>query len=82
LWQTPVRQDQRTGTSQDSANSSRLMLGGPHGAAIELRANCTMGPGPGGPSGRCGGTARAAIPGVNAAAAPNVSEWMRAGSRP
>ena len=24
LWQTPVRQDQRTGTSQASANSRRL----------------------------------------------------------
>jgi len=30
----PVRQDQRVGTSHASANSSRLLLAGPHGAQM------------------------------------------------
>src|SRR6185295_16524946 len=34
LWQTPVRHDQRTGTSQASASSSRLRNVGPNGRSL------------------------------------------------
>ena len=51
VWQTPVRQLQRLGTSQASASSSTLRLAAPNGAAMPLRAKVTSGPVPGGPGG-------------------------------
>jgi hypothetical protein len=39
--QTPVRHDQRAGTSQASTNSSELPCCAPHGAVMPLRANDT-----------------------------------------
>src|SRR5215471_8269735 len=46
VWQTPVRQLQRVGTSQASANSSMLRRSLPNGAVIPLRAKVTAGPVP------------------------------------
>src|SRR5215469_3899851 len=54
VWQTPVRQDQRTGTSQASASSSRLWNLGSQETVRPARANETLGPPPGNPSGACG----------------------------
>ena len=62
----PVRQDQRVGTSQASASSSRLAYAGSHGTDRPLRANAISGPWPGVPVGRCGGrAATGAMPGVS-----------------
>src|SRR4051812_35907730 len=55
VWQTPVRQDQRTGISQASASSSRLWNLGSQGTVRPARANETLGPMPGDPAGACGG---------------------------
>ena len=49
VWQTPVRQLHRVGTSQASARSSRLRPAAPNGAARPLRAKVTIGPVPGWP---------------------------------
>src|SRR6516165_9947134 len=54
VWQTPVRQAQRTGTSQASASSSRLWNLGSQETVRPARANDTLGPLPGDPSGACG----------------------------
>src|SRR5581483_577876 len=83
LWHTPVRQDQRTGTSQASASSSKLAYDGPQQTLRPLRANDTMGPGPREPAGACGrGFADAAMPGVSDGPAPNNSVWIRSGATP
>src|SRR3954470_23840494 len=55
VWQTPVRQDQRTGTSQASASSSRLWNLGSQETVRPARAKETLGPSPGDPAGACGG---------------------------
>src|SRR5690349_25155321 len=56
LWQTPVRHDQRTGTSQASASSSRLCSADErHRTNRPLRANDTSGPGSRAPVGGSGG---------------------------
>src|SRR6266540_3042846 len=71
VWQTPVRHDQRTGTSHASARSSRLVYSGPQGTARLLRANSTVGPFAGLPGGGCGFRAGAvAMPGVRDGAGP------------
>src|SRR5215469_14404611 len=54
VWQTPVRQDQRTGTSQASASSSRLWNLGSQETARPARANEILGPSPDDPVGGCG----------------------------
>ena len=54
VWQTPVRQAQRTGTSQASASSSRLWNFGSQETVSPARANEILGPSPGGPAGACG----------------------------
>ena len=65
LWQTPVRHDQRTGTSHASANSSTLAKSLLHGIERLLRANSIVGPLPGAPEGGCGDRAGIeAMPGV------------------
>ena len=58
VWQTPVRQLQRVGTSQASASSRMLRRSVPKGVVMPLRANVTSGPVPGGPAGWCGGRRR------------------------
>src|SRR5271157_2026563 len=54
VWQTPVRQDQRTGTSQASASSSRLWNLESHETVRPARAKEILGPSPGDPAGACG----------------------------
>ena len=51
VWQTPVRQDQRTGTSQASASSSRLWNLGSQQTMRPARANEILGPSLGDPAG-------------------------------
>src|SRR5437660_7912736 len=46
VWQTPARQDQRTGTSQASASSSRLWNFESQETVSPARANETLGPSP------------------------------------
>src|SRR5438477_3467281 len=55
VWQTPVRQDQRTGTSQASASSSRLWNLGSQETVRPARAKEILGPLPGDPAGTCVG---------------------------
>src|SRR5579885_440586 len=65
VWHTPVRQDQRTGTSQASANSSRLWNRGSQETVRPARAKEILGPAPGGPVGACGSPRGASFrPGV------------------
>src|SRR6266702_2353603 len=64
VWQTPVRQDHRTGTSHASASSSRLWYFASQGKVIPLRAKETCGPKPAGSAGKCGECVSAFIPGV------------------
>jgi hypothetical protein len=83
MWQTPVRHDQRTGTSQASAKSSRLPNFGSHRAFNPLRAKEICGPVPAGPTGACGAACGAsAIPGVMALLGPNISLCTRASATP
>src|SRR5271163_2778002 len=83
LWQTPVRQDHRTGTSHASANSRMLWNAGPHRTLRPVRAKDTSGPVPTVPAGACGGlSGAAATPGVLAGPAPNVSLWIRLAATP
>ena len=51
VWHTPVRHDHRTGTSQASANSSKLEYRESHGTVSPLRVNEIRGPAPGSPEG-------------------------------
>src|ERR1700722_8586830 len=75
MWQTPVRQDHLTGTSQASANSRRLPYREPQGTERPLRVKEIFGPVPTLPEGGCGGTdAVLAIPGVMEDSTPNVSK--------
>src|SRR5580704_1133202 len=53
VWQTPVRQAQRTGTSQASANSSRLWNLGSQETVRPARAKEILGPLPGDPADTC-----------------------------
>src|SRR3954471_15510628 len=74
VWQTPVRHDQRTGTSQDSASSSRLWNLGSQETVRPARANEIFGPVPGGLAGACGGRSGASFtPGVTGLPEPKVS---------
>jgi conjugative relaxase-like TrwC/TraI family protein len=83
VWQTPVRQLQRVGTSQASASSSTLRRPGPKGAVRPLRAKVTSGPVPAGPGGWWGGRRSWPVsPGVSGGRTANSSVRMRAGSTP
>src|SRR5262249_32178604 len=78
LWQTPVRHDQRTGTSHASASSSRLPYPSAHATARLLRANEICGPSPAGPGGGCGDPVGvAAMPGVSEPRGPTVPVGLR-----
>src|ERR1700753_1870683 len=73
MWQTPVPQGPRRGTSQASANSRRLSQLEPQGTERPLRVKEIFGPVPTLPEGGCGGTdAVLAIPGVIEDSTPNV----------
>src|SRR6516225_12362788 len=54
VWQTPVRQDQRTGPSHASASSSRLWNFESQETVSPARANEIFGPPPGESAGACG----------------------------
>src|SRR4051812_18237075 len=83
VWQTPVRQDQRTGTSQASANSSRLRNLGSQETVRPARANETVGPSPGRPAGEGGSRLGAPItPGVRGLPEPKGSVWRRSRATP
>ena len=83
LWHTPVRHDQRTGTSQASASSRRLPYSGLHGTARLLRrtglsARSRFGR-------RVGEAIRdgvSAMPGVWPGAGPKSPMWMQPGVDP
>src|SRR5579862_4788843 len=74
VWQTPVRQAQRTGTSQASASSSRLWNLGSQETVRPARANEIFGPLPGDPGGACGSRRGTFFtPGVMGSLEPNTS---------
>ena len=75
VWQTPVRQDHLTGTSQASASSNKLWKRESHGTVSPLRVNEIRGPGPGGHEGECGESREdGTIPGVIDSSGPKTSE--------
>ena len=83
VWQTPVRQAQRTGTSQASASSSRLWNLRCQGTVSPARAKEMLGPSPGDPAGACGGRRVSSfIPGVMGLLEPKISVWMRSRATP
>src|SRR3954463_9433268 len=83
VWQTPVRQDQRTGTSQASASSSRFWYLGSQETVSPARANEILGPSPGDPSGACGSRRGAFFtPGVMDLPEPKISVWTRSRATP
>src|SRR6516165_10498849 len=83
VWQTPVRQDQRTGTSQASASSSRLWNLGSQETVRPARAKEILGPLPGDPAGACGSPRGASFtPGVIDLPEPKTSVWTRPGATP
>ena len=83
VWHTPVRHDHLTGTSQASANSSRLTKDGSQATDRLLRPKKIDGPVPGAPAGACGARAGAAtMPGVIASSGPNTSVLIRSGAVP
>src|SRR5262245_61288910 len=74
VWQTPVRQDHRTGTSQASASSSRLWNFDSQETVSPARANEILGPSPGEPAGACGARRGASFtPGMSGLPEPNIS---------
>src|SRR3954453_8611893 len=76
VWQTPVRQDQRTGTSQASASSSRLWNLESQQTVRPARANEIRGPSLGDPAGACGSWRGASFtPGVIGLPEPKTSVW-------
>src|SRR5215472_2848996 len=83
VWQTPVRQDQRTGTSQASASSSRLWYFESHETVSPARANEILGPSPGDPAGACGRRRGASFtPGMMGLPEPKISVWTRSPATP
>src|SRR6516164_705327 len=83
VWQTPVRQAQRTGTSQASANSSRLWNLESQEAVRPARAKEILGPLPGDPAGACGGRRGTSFtPGVMGLPEPKISVWTRPRASP
>src|SRR5262245_34957813 len=77
VWQTPVRQDQRTGTSQASASSSRLWNLGSQKTVRPARANEILEPSPGESAGACGRRRGAFLtPGIIGLPEPKTSVWM------
>src|ERR1051325_8946929 len=81
LWQTPVRHDQRTGTSHASASSSRLWSSARQRVAIPLRAKDTSGPVPALPAGWCGARGAGARVGGGRGAEEARVEQRRQGRR-
>src|ERR1700761_6047108 len=83
VWQTPARQDQRTGTSQASASSSRLWNLGSQETVRPARANEILGPFPDDPAGACGSRRGAVFtPGVIDLPEPKTSVCTRSRATP
>src|ERR1700719_467719 len=83
VGQTPVPQDERTGTSQPSATSSRLWTLGSQETVRPARAKEILGPLPGDPAGACGGRRGASFtPGVMGLPEPKISVWTRSRATP
>src|SRR5271168_4300909 len=83
VWQTPVRQAQRAGTSQASASSSRLWNLGSQVTVSPARANEILGPWPGDPTGACGARRGALLtPGMKELPELKISEWMQLNATP
>src|SRR5271166_5854830 len=83
VWQTPVRQDHLTGTSQASASSSRLWNLGSQATVRPARAKEILGPLPGNPAGACGDRRGTSFtPGVMALPEPKISVWTRSRATP
>src|SRR3984957_544361 len=83
VWQTPVRQDQRTGTSQASASSNRLWNLGSQETVSPARAKEILGPLLGTPAGACGrGRGASFTPGVMDLPELKIYEWTRSGATP
>src|SRR5947209_5260672 len=83
VWQTPVRQDQRTGTSQASASSSRLWNLGSQETVRPARAKEILGPLPGAPVGTCGDRRGTSFtPGAIGLPEPKTSVWTRSRATP
>src|SRR5271163_2484842 len=83
VWQTPVRQAQRTGTSQASASSNRLWNLESQETVRPARANEMLGPFPGEPAGACGSRRGAVFtPGVMELPEPKISVWTRSRATP
>src|SRR5271165_1114289 len=83
VWQTPVRQDQRAGTSQASASSSRLWNLGSQETVRPARAKEILGPLPGNPAGACASRRGAFFtPGVRDLPEPKISVWTRSRATP
>ena len=84
VWQTPVRHDQRTGTSHASASSSRLAVAGGatgrSGRCARTRPRARRRARPAADAAAAAGAAR--CPGVGAGAAPKISVWIRAAGMP
>jgi len=83
VWQTPVRQDQRIGTSQASASSSRLWNFESQQTVSPVRAKEILGPTPWEAVGACGRRRGTAFtPGVMGLPEPKTSVWMRSWTIP
>src|SRR5271157_5534765 len=83
VWQTPVRQDHRTGMSQASANSNRLWNLGSQETVRPARANEISGPLLGDPAAACGSRGGTFFtPGVIGSPEPNTSVWTRLRATP
>src|SRR5271166_3084641 len=83
LWQTPVRQDQRTGTSQASASSSRLWNSESQETVSPARANEIFGPSADDLAGACGRRRGAFFtPGVSDLPEPKISVCTRSRATP
>src|SRR6516162_11114459 len=83
LSQTPVRHDQRTGTSHASASSSRLWNAEPQWTVRLLRVKDTSGPTAAASAGGCGGgCGTAEMPGVFDGPDPKFSVYRQSRATP
>src|SRR5258708_2299305 len=83
VWQTPVRQDQRTGTSQASASSSRLWNFESQETVTPAGENEILGPSRGDPAGGCGRRCGAFFkPGVMDLLEPKIPVGRRSPATP
>src|ERR1700754_318649 len=83
VWHTPLRHENRVGTSHASAKSRMLPYSDDQLTVSPLRENDTGGPVPAGPGGGCGRAVDLSMmPGLIGGRAPNSSVRIFAGSIP